>query len=101
MSSRRARARGARDTQRWLPTAHELVCAPELAILAAVESALDIAIVAVVAAQPELQPSADGRDALSTAAALAADAVVEAARALVLAIADYRAALLHLSDLPF
>lgn len=82
-----------RCSGRRLPTAPELAYAPELAVLAAVESAVDIAIVALVAAQPELQPNADGRDLVSTDAAAAADAVIGRAQALALAIADYRAAL--------
>lgn len=78
------------------------MCAPELAILAAIQSAIDIAIVALVAAQPELQSSADGRDAVSTPASAVADAVIGCAQALVSAIADYRAVLQREpDDLPF
>jgi hypothetical protein len=87
------RPSAARCSGRRLPTGHELRYAPELAILAAIESAVDVAIVALVAAQPELQPNADGRDRVSTDAGAAADAVIARAQALVSAIADYRAAL--------
>jgi hypothetical protein len=87
---------------RALPTCRELVCAPELAILAAVENATDLAIVALVAAQPDLQPSANGRDVVSTAAGRAADTVIEKAQALLLAIAAYRTCLqTEPADLPF
>jgi hypothetical protein len=71
---------------------------PELAILGALESAIDIAIVSLVAAQPELHPSADGRDPDSSPAAAAADEIIGRAQALVAAIADYRAALQRQAD---
>jgi hypothetical protein len=78
------------------------VCAPELAILAVLEQALDVANVALVAAQPELLPSADQRDAVSTIAAEATDRVIGCAQALAAAIANYRAALRNEQhDLPF
>jgi hypothetical protein len=85
-----------------LPTADELVIAPELAILGSIESAIDLAIVALVAAQPELQPTVDGRDAVRTLAAIRADEVIVNAQALAVAISGYRAARRrHLDDLPF
>lgn len=86
-----------------LPTPREVVYAPELAILAVIERALDVANVALVAAQPELWPKPDRRDAVATAAAEAADRVIACGRALATAIADYRAALRDLQDdpLPF
>ena len=85
-----------------LPTCRELVCAPELAILAAIEAALDVAIVALVAAQPELQPTADQRVAISTMGAETADDVIGCAQALATAIAAYRDALRdEPPDLPF
>jgi hypothetical protein len=85
-----------------LPTCHDLVCAPELAILAAVEAALDVAIIAIVAAQPELQPTADAYDAASTPPAVAADHVIVCAQALAAAITAYRATLrTPPQDLPF
>jgi len=89
----RRKTRAGRCTDRRLPTSRELGYAPELAILAAIESAVDLALVALVAAQPELHPNADGRDLVSTDAGAAADAVIGRAQALVLAIAAYRAAL--------
>jgi hypothetical protein len=68
-----------------------------------IEGALDVANVALVAAQPELLPSADQRDAVSTSASQAADQVIECGQALAAAIADYRAALRNAHDdlLPF
>jgi len=97
-----ARRAARRRTPGRLPTCHELIGAPELAILASIEMAVDVAIVALVAAQPELQPTADQHDATSTTAALAADHVVTCAQALAAAIADYRVALRDEPyDLPF
>jgi hypothetical protein len=76
-----------------LPTCRELLCAPELGILTSLETSLDIACIAIVAAQPELQPNPDGYDAVSTPAAVAADHVIVCARTLAVAIAAYRATL--------
>jgi hypothetical protein len=88
--------------RRPLPTWRELVSRPELAILGALESAIDVAIISLVAAQPELHPSLDGRDPDSSPAAAAADAVIGHAQVLVAAIVDYRAALhREPDDLPF
>jgi hypothetical protein len=86
-----------------LPTARDLVCTPELAILAVIERALDVANVALVAAQPDLRPNPDQRDDVATAAAEAADQVIACGQALAMAIADYRAALRDQHDdlLPF
>jgi hypothetical protein len=64
--------------------------APELAILAAIEHALDLAIVTLVAAQPELRPTPDGHDAVVSDAAERADTVVVDAQTLLRAIAAYR-----------
>jgi hypothetical protein len=72
-----------------LPTCRELVGAPELGILTSLETALDVAIVALVAAQPELQPTEDGYDVVSTPAAAAADHVIVCAQTLAAAIAAY------------
>ena len=85
-----------------LPTCRELLCAPELGILTSLETSLHIAIVAIVAAQPELYPTADGYDTVSTPAALAADHVIVCAQTLAVAIAAYRATLHDPpQDLPF
>jgi hypothetical protein len=85
-----------------LPTADELVQAPELAILGALQTALDLAIVALVAAQPELQPSVDGRDAVRTTAAIRADELIASAQALAAAISGYQTARrYHLDEPPF
>lgn len=89
MSRRRARRR--------LPTPDELVIAPELAILGALEVAIDLAIVALVAAQRELHATDDAHDAVTTAAANHADLVIAKAQALAAAIAGYRIT----RDLPF
>lgn len=78
---------------RGLPTCRELRYAPELAILTALENVVDLVLVALVAARPELHPRAGGRDLVSTAAGDAADALIGRAQSLVLAIAAYRAAL--------
>jgi hypothetical protein len=86
-------ARRRRRTPRSLPAFRELALAPELAILTSIETALDVAIVALVAAQPELQPRHDSYDAVSTRAAAAADHVIVCAQTLAVAIAAYRAAL--------
>jgi hypothetical protein len=96
------RVRRKRCVPARLPTCRELLCAPELGILTSLESSLDIAILAVVAAQPELQPTADGYDAASTPAAVAADHLIVCAQTLAVAIAAYRA-ILHdpPQDLPF
>jgi len=96
------RVRRRRRVPARLPTCRELLCAPELGILTSIETSLDIAIVAVVAAQPELQSTADGYDDVSTPAAVAADHVIVCARTLAIAIAAYRATLHDLpQDLPF
>lgn len=88
--------------RRGLPTYRELLSAPELAILSVLENAVDLAIVAMVAAQADLQPTPDGHEQLSSAAAEAADAIIARAQALVAAIATYRAALdREPTDLPF
>jgi hypothetical protein len=84
-----------------LPTPDELLHAPELAILGVLEAAIDLALVAIVAAQPELQATADGHDAVRTHAANSADLVIAKAQTLAAAIADYWATRLHdLTDLP-
>ena len=76
--------------------------APELGILTALETTLDVAIVALVAAQPDLQPTAGPYDAVSSSEAAAADHVIVCAQTLAAAIAAYRAALSEpAQDLPF
>ncbi len=77
--------------------------APELAILGSIETTIDLAIVALVAAQPELWPTDDGHDVVTTAAARSADHVITTAQALAAAITDYRVSLRrhHRDDLPF
>ncbi len=91
-----------RRSRRRLPTPDELVLAPELAILGALDAAIDLGVVALVAAQPELQPTDDARDAVTTAAAHHADLVIAKAQALAAAIDDYRITRRRdLDDLPF
>jgi hypothetical protein len=80
-----------------LPTPGELVIAPELAILGALDAALDLAIVALVAAQPELHATEHGHDVVRTQAANNADLVIAKAQALAAAIVVYRVT----RDLPF
>ena len=81
---RRPRSRGR------LPTPHDLVLAPELAILGALEAAIDLAIVALIAAQPALQATDDGHDPARTPTAPRADLVIATAQALAAAIIGYR-----------
>ncbi len=73
-----------------LPTTRELATAPELAILAALEAAIDVALVALVAAHDELQASDDGTDHVTGLVACAADNVIDKAQALAAAIISYR-----------
>lgn len=77
--------------------------APELAILGSIETSIDLAVVALVAAQPELWETSDGHDPVTTVAARSADHVITAAQALAAAIADYRVSLRRpdRDDLPF
>jgi len=92
--------RGHRSRGR-LPTPDELLRAPELALLSALETLINLAILAIVAAQPELQATPDGHDAVRTDAANSADLVIAKAQTLAVAIADYWATRLHdLTDLP-
>lgn len=96
------RVRPRRRRDRRLPTVDETAAAPELAILGAIEAAVDLAIVALVAAQPELQLTADQHATVTTAAAVAADRIIAAAQGLAAAIADYRLTLCApADDLPF
>ena len=81
-------------TRPRLPTPDEIHRAPELAILVAIEHALDIAIVTLVAAQSQLRPSYDGYDAVISDAAVRADTVIVDAQTLLRAIAAYRAAVI-------
>jgi len=73
-----------------LLTPDEVARSPELALLAAIEHALDLAIVTLVAAQPELRPAPEGYDAVTSDAAERADAVIVEAQTLQRAIAAYR-----------
>jgi hypothetical protein len=73
------------------------VTAPELAILGALEATLDLAIIALVAALPELRATEDGHNAVFTTAATNADLVIAKAQALAAAITAYRIT----RDLPF
>jgi hypothetical protein len=79
-----------RHRRELLPTPRELATAPELAILAALEAAIDVALVALVAAHHELQATEDGTDPASGLVACAADNVIDKAQALAAAIIGYR-----------
>ena len=79
-----------RRSHPWLPTPDELAFTPALAILGSIEAAIDLAILALVAAQPELWPTDDGHDAVTSPAAHSADEVITTAQALAAAIAHYR-----------
>lgn len=75
--------------------------APELAILGALEAAIDLAIISLVAAQPELHARDGGHEAVSrTSAADSADHVIAQAQALAAAISSYRLGLHDRDDLP-
>ena len=75
--------------------------APELAILGALEAAIDLAIISLVAAQPELHARDGGHEANRTDAADSADHVIAQAQALAAAIIGYRLARSHdRDDLP-
>ena len=92
----------ARRPRHRLPIVDEIAAAPELAVLGTIEAAIDIALVALGAAHPELQPTTDHRDAVTTPAAAAADRVIVTAQALAAAIVDYRLTVLApCDDLPF
>ncbi len=73
-----------------LPTPRELATAPQLAILAALEAAIDVTLVALVAAHQPLQATADSTDPASSRVACAADHVIDTAQALAAAIIAYR-----------
>lgn len=92
-----------RRSRPWLPTADELAITPELAILGSIEAAIDLAILALVAAQPELWPTGDGHDAVTSPAVQSADTVITTAQALAAAIAHYRVTLRRpdQDELPF
>ena len=82
----------------------QLWAAPELACLAVLDAAIDMAILAVAAVHPELQ---DHQQVEPTAAVRAATLVIEDARALGAAITRYRLVLRRdrdrdrADDLPF
>lgn len=83
-------------------TIEQLWAAPELACLAVLDAAIDMAILAIAAVHPELQ---DNDRAEPTAALRAATLVIEDARALGAAITRYRLVLRRdrdrSDDLPF
>jgi hypothetical protein len=79
----------------WLPSPEEIAAAPSLAIVSALRPTLDVLIVALTASHLELQPTADGRDAVFSSVGLAADQVILAAQALAQAIGCYQTALLE------
>lgn len=82
-----------RQPHRLLPTLDEVVLAPEVATLAALRAAIDIAIVALTAAHPELWPTPVAGNAGDSDDAVMADDVIRAAQALAIAIDAYSALL--------
>lgn len=75
-----------------LPHVDDLYAAPELAVLAILETNAHVAVLALGAAHPDLQPGHDvGTEALELHAAIA---ILDAARALAETINRYRVALL-------
>lgn len=86
-----------RRTPSRLPLPDELLSAPELAILTSLAFAADVAIVALVAAIPELHHTSDGHEPRSSATATNADRVIAKAQELLVAILAYRTA--RLDDL--
>lgn len=72
----------------------QLECAPELAVLAVLDAAARTAVLALGAFYPELHDIPDPDD-IDTAVAREALSVIEHARALGLAVARYRRALLR------
>jgi len=85
-----------------LPQCNELRAAPELAILAILESSIDVAILALGAAYPEVEGLADVHESDELRAALT---IMDMARALGAAVNRYRLALVlareHDELLPF
>lgn len=77
------------------PSVEQLWIAPELASLAVLEAAIDIAILAMVAVHPEIQ---DPDRAEQTASLRAANIIIEDARALTAAIARYQLILRRVPD---
>jgi len=80
----------------------QLLAAPELGVLEVLETAIDVAILALLAAHPELR---DDADVITLPAAEAALDVVDTAHALGALVNRYRLALTlsdnDSSDLPF
>ncbi|MBI3261847.1 MAG: hypothetical protein HYZ58_01685 [Acidobacteria bacterium] len=72
--------------------------APELAILGVLEAVIDLAIISLVAAQPELHERGGGHVPLMTAPAESADHVIAQAQALAAAILGYRLTRRHERD---
>ncbi len=84
------------------PNCDNLLGAPELGVLHVLEAALDIAILALAAAHPELR---DDVQYVTVPVAEAALDVIDCARALGILVERYRLALVlpqeHSADLPF
>ncbi len=72
-----------RRTPSRLPLPNELLLAPELAILVSFAFAADVAIVALVAALPDLHQTSHGHDLRPSAIASNADRVIAKAQELV------------------
>ncbi len=78
-----------------LPTPDELLLAPEVAILDALRSAIDVTIVAVTAHQPELWSTVDARDAVRTREGAAAGELIRSAQSRAGAVDAYLAMVTH------
>ena len=73
------------------PSLDDLLFAPELALLHTLRATLDVALVALTAAQPELWPALPRSDGQFHPEADAADDVIRCAQALARALDLYRA----------
>ena len=71
-----------RRARRRRPTPADLAAAPDLAILAALQTTLDLAIAALLAAQPDLRSLAGRRGHFASTQALRAAHVITHARGL-------------------
>lgn len=77
------------------PSVEQLWVAPELATLAVLDAAVDMAILAIMAVYPEMQ---DQDSADQTASLRAATVVIEDAQALIASMARYRLVLRRVPD---
>jgi hypothetical protein len=83
------------NRHRHEPSVEQLLVAPELASLAVLEAAIDMAIVAIIAVYPEMQ---DQDPADQTVSLRAATVVIEDGRTLAATMARYRRVLRRVHD---